>query len=57
LYIFYLISKDHLFVFKEFFSENSALMYGFYLRAASNQERLMMARVRYMSDQAGIFPK
>ena len=47
LYIFYPISKDHFFVFKEVFSENSVLMYGLYSRAASNQERLMMARVRY----------
>ena len=38
------ISKDHFFVFKEVFSENSVLMYGLY----SNQERLMMARVRYI---------
>ena len=48
LYIFYPISKDHFFVFKEVFSENSVLMYGLYSRAASNQERLMMARVRYI---------
>ena len=46
LYFFYPISKDHFFVFKEVFSENSVLMYGLYSRAASNQERLMMARVR-----------
>ncbi len=46
LYIFYPISKDHFFVFKEVFSENSVLMYGLYSRAACNQERLMMARVR-----------
>ena len=46
LYIFYPISKNHFFVFKEVFSENSVLMYGLYSRAASNQERLMMARVR-----------
>ena len=44
LYIFYPISKDHFFVFKE----NSVLMYGLYSRTACNQERLMMARVRYM---------
>ena len=48
LYIFYPISKDHFFVFKEVFSENSVLMYGLYSRAACNQERLMMARVRYL---------
>ena len=34
LYIFYPIFKDHFFVFKEFFSENSVLMYGLYSRAA-----------------------
>ena len=38
----------YFFVFKEVFSENSVLMYGLYSRAASNQERLMMARVRYI---------
>ena len=48
LVYFYPISKDHFFVFKEVFSENSVLMYGLYSRAASNQERLMMARVRYL---------
>ena len=48
LYIFYPISKDHFFVLKEVFSENSVLMYDLYSRAASNQERLMMARVRYV---------
>ena len=47
LYIFYPIFKDHYFVFKEVFSENSVLMYGLYSRVACNQERLMMARVRY----------
>ena len=46
LYIFYPIFKDHFFVFKEVFSENSVLMYGLYSRAACNQERLMMARIR-----------
>ena len=45
LCIFYPISKDH---FLGGFSENSVLMYGLYSRATSNQERLMMARVRYM---------
>ena len=44
---YFCIFEDHFFVLKEFFSENSVLMYGFYSRAASNQERLMMARVRY----------
>ena len=48
LYIFYPIFKDHFFVFKEVFSENFVFMYGLYSRAASNQERLMMARVRYL---------
>jgi hypothetical protein len=46
LYIFYPIFKDHFVVFKEFFKENYVLMYGLYSRAACNQERLMMARVR-----------
>ena len=49
LYIFYSISKDHFFVFKEVFSENSVLMYGLYSRAASNQERLIMACVHYIT--------
>ena len=48
LYIFYPIFKDHFFVFKEVFSENSVLMFGLYSRTACNQERLMMARVRYV---------
>ena len=39
LYIFYPISL----FFKEFFLEDSVLMYGFYSRAASNQEPLMLA--------------
>ena len=34
LYIFYPISKDHFFVFKEVFSENSVLMYDLYSRVA-----------------------
>jgi hypothetical protein len=54
LYIFYPISKDHFFVFKEFFSENSVLMYGLYSRAASNQEQLMMARVG-MVEKSGVY--
>ena len=49
LFIFYPIFKDHFFVFKEVFYENSVLMYGLYSWAASNQERLMMARVRYIN--------
>ena len=49
LYIFYPIFKDHFFVLKEVFSENSALMYGLYSRASSNQERLIVVRVWYMS--------
>ena len=39
-YIFYPISKDHL------CTVTFGLMYGLYSRAASNQERPMMARVR-----------
>ena len=42
LYIFYPISKDHL------CTVTFGLMYGLYSRAASNQERLMRARVRYI---------
>ena len=34
LYIFYSIFKDHFFVFKEVFSENSVRMHGLYSRAA-----------------------
>ena len=41
LYIFYPISKEHFFVFKEFFSENYVLMYD--SRAVYNQERVVMA--------------
>ena len=39
LYTFYPISKDHL------CNVTFGLMYGLYSRAASNQERTMMARV------------
>ena len=39
LYIFYPIFKDHFFVFKEVFSENSVLMYGLYSRAAYDGAR------------------
>ena len=42
LYIFYPISKDHL------CTVIFGLIYGLYSRAAFNQERLMMARVRYL---------
>ena len=41
LVFFYPISKDHL------STVTFGLMYGLYSRAASNQERPMMARVRY----------
>ena len=34
--------------FNEVFSQNSALMYGKYSKTVSNQERVLMARVRYM---------
>ena len=53
LYIFYPIFKDHFFVLKEVFSENSALMYGLYSRASSNQERLIVARERYINMSNG----
>ena len=46
LVYFYPIFQDHFFVFKEVFSENSVLIYGLYLRAASNQEWLIMAHVQ-----------
>ena len=42
LYIFYPITKYHL------CTVTFGLMYGLYSRAASNQERPMMARVRYI---------
>ena len=42
LYTFYPISKDHL------CTVTYGLMYGLYSRAPSNQERPMMARVRYI---------
>ena len=42
LYIFYPISKHHL------CTVTFGLMYGLYSRAASNQERPMMARVGYL---------
>ena len=32
--------------FKEFFSENSAFLYDYYQKGFSNQERILMARVR-----------
>ena len=41
-YIFYPISRDHFFVFKEDLLENSVLMYVLYSRAACNQERLVI---------------
>ena len=46
LYIFYPISKDHFFVFKEFFLENSVFMYDQYPRAVCNQDQVMMAHIR-----------
>ena len=42
LYIFYPIFKDHFFVFKEVFSENSVLMYGLYSRAAFDGARTVL---------------
>ena len=45
LYIFYPIFKDHFFVFKEVFSENSVLMYGLYSRAASNDGALTVFHI------------
>ena len=49
LYICYPIFEVHFFAFKEVFSENSGLVYGQYSRAVCNQERVMMARVRYIN--------
>ena len=46
---FYPIFEDHFFVFKEVFSQNSVLMYAYYSRVVSNQERVMMARVQCVS--------
>ena len=48
LNIFYPLFEDHFFVFKEIFSENFVLVYGKYSRAVSNQERVIVARVRYI---------
>ena len=45
LYIFYPIFKDHMFVFKEVFSENSILMYGLYSRAAYDDARTVYKRI------------
>ena len=45
LYIFYPIFKDHFFVLKEVFSENSALMYGLYSRAAYSGARTVYTSV------------
>ena len=42
LYIFYHIFKDHFFVFKDVFSENSVLMYGLYSRAAYDGARTVI---------------
>ena len=46
LYIFNPLFEGQKRFFKEVFSENSALMYGYYSRAVCIQERVMMARVR-----------
>ena len=45
VHIFYPIFQDHFFIFKDVFLENFDLMYGLYLRAVYNQERVMMVRV------------
>ena len=42
LYIFYPIFKDHFFVFKEVFSENSVLIYGLYSREAYDGLRMVV---------------
>ena len=48
LYIFYPIFKDHFFVFKEVFSENSVLMYGLYSRAAYDGARTVIGEHTYV---------
>ena len=48
LYTFYPLFEDQKRFFKEVFWENSVLMYGKYSRVVSNQERVIMARVRYI---------
>ena len=41
MYIFYPISKDHFFVFKEVFAENSVLMYGLYPNHVSESSKVL----------------
>ena len=48
LYSFYPLFESQKRFFKEVFSENSVLMYGYYSRAVSDQERVIMACVRYI---------
>ena len=48
LYILNPLFEDQKRFFKEVFQENSIFMYGQYSIAVSNQERVMMARVRCM---------
>ena len=51
LYTFYPLFKAQKRFFKGLFFLNSGLMYGKYLRAVSNQERVTMARVRYIKQR------
>ena len=43
LYTFYPILEDNFFAFKDVFSENCVFMYGYYSRAVSNQEWVIIA--------------
>ena len=46
--MYYPIFEDHFCVFKEFFSENSVLMYGYYSKVVCNQERTYSSIVSRM---------
>ena len=45
LYISYPIIENHFFVFKDVFSENVVLMYDWYSKAVSNQERVIKVEI------------
>ena len=49
LYIFYPISKDYFFIFKEVFSENFVLFYGSYSREAYDGARTVVNDKRFVS--------
>ena len=46
--MYYPIFEDHFCVFKEFFSENPVLMYGYYSKVVCNQERTYSSIVSRM---------